>query len=247
MPAYRLLAKLIVYYAALTAVIATILWLSPGLQDYLPIGQARVLIAETDGVEAFGRAATGTAHPGTFAASMVWLVAAVIGALLAALPVSWVYMEIRNPADYDQSLIDTIVVLPLIVTTIVVVVQNSLALAFSLAGIAGAARYRNSLKSSGDLLFILLAIGLGLAVGIGALELALVSSAMFNMVFVVLWSSNYGERKDMKRFLSDFEHLDAAAAAGGPTATVTTTTSTAVVAEITETTTEPRPSLGRDS
>ena len=152
--------------------------------------------------------------------------------MLASLPVSWVYMKIRNPADYDQSLIDTIVVLPLVVTSIVVVVQNSLALSFSLAGIAGAARYRNTLKSSGDLLFILLAIGIGLSAGIGAVELAIVSSAAFNFCFVALWYTNYGERQDMKRFLSEFEHPHGHP---HPEPGGTVTTTTAVVAEVTET------------
>ncbi len=99
---------------------------------------------------------------------------AIIGALLAALPVSWVYMAVRSGDEYDQSLVNTILVLPMVVTGIVIIVQNSLALAFSLAGIAGAVRFRNSLKSSGDALFILLAVAIGLSAGIGAVELAAV-------------------------------------------------------------------------
>ena len=81
-------------------------------------------------------------------------------------------MGVRNDDEYDQSLINTILVLPMVVTGIVIIVQNSLALAFSLAGIAGAVRFRNSLKSSGDALFILLAVAIGLSAGIGAVELA---------------------------------------------------------------------------
>ncbi|MFX8477750.1 hypothetical protein ABTL82_20090, partial [Acinetobacter baumannii] len=76
----------------------------------------------------------------SLAGSLMWLSTAVIGALVTALPISWVYMEVRDEEQYDQSLIDTIVILPLVVTGIVVIVQHSLALSFSLAGIAGAAR-----------------------------------------------------------------------------------------------------------
>ena len=60
-------------------------------------------------------------------------------------------MGIRNDDEYDQSLINTILVLPMVVTGIVIIVQNSLALAFSLAGIAGAVRFRNSLKARATL------------------------------------------------------------------------------------------------
>ena len=239
MAAYRLLGKLLIYYAVLAAVVAVATSFL-GWQDYLPIGRVQALIGETGtaplvpGVAASVPAAVKLAHMTSLGPSIVWLIAGVAGALLAALPVSWVYMEVRNPGDYDQSLIDTIVVLPLVVTSIVIVVQHSLALSFSLAGIAGAARYRNTLKSSGDLLFILLSIGIGLSTGIGALELALVTSAAFNLCFIILWTTGYGERADMKRYLADAHgnghghHHDG----GG---TVTATTTAAIVTEVTET------------
>ena len=133
---------------------------------------------------------------------------AIIAAIIVSLPVSWVYMTVRGGQEYDQSLVNTIIVLPMVVTGIVIIVQNSLALAFSLAGIAGAVRFRNSLKSSGDALFILLAVGIGLSAGIGAIELAAVISIAFNYCFAVLWITEYGERAGMKRFLADYDGVD---------------------------------------
>src|SRR6476469_9454160 len=114
-------------------------------------------------------------------------------------------MTVRGGDEYDQSLVNTIIVLPMVVTGIVIIVQNSLALAFALAGIAGAVRFRNSLKSSGDALFILLSVATGLSAGIGAIELAAVVSVAFNYCFVVLWITEYGERESMKRFLRDYD------------------------------------------
>ena len=90
-------------------------------------------------------------------------------------------------------------ILPIVVTSIIIIVQNSLALAFSIAGIAAAVRFRNSLKSSGDALFILLSVGIGLSAGIGALELAIVMSVAFNYVFLILWVTDYGDRHDIKK------------------------------------------------
>jgi hypothetical protein len=112
---------------------------------------------------------------------------------------------VRAGDDYDQSLVNTIIVLPMVVTGIVVIVQNSLALAFALAGIAGAVRFRNSLKSSGDALFILLSVATGLSAGIGAVELAAIISIAFNYCFALLWVTEYGEREGMKRFLADYD------------------------------------------
>lgn len=211
--AFRLLGSLLLYYALMSVGLLVVLWLYPSLQDILPIGRVQGLLAQAgelkglpDGVAELTTAAVPQPERLTFIDSLVWLAVAILGALLAALPVSWVFMNIRNPSDYDQSLVDTIVMLPLVVTSIVVIVQHSLALAFSLAGIAGAARYRNTLKSSGDLLFILLSISIGLAAGIGAVELAMLSSAAFSLVFVLLWMTRYGERSEMKRFLVEVDH-----------------------------------------
>ena len=72
-------------------------------------------------------------------------------------------------------------------------------------------RFKNSLKSSGDALFILLSVGIGLAAGSGAVELALVMSIAFNAVFLALWLTEYGEREGMKRYLADYQMDEGAA------------------------------------
>ncbi len=211
MSALTLLARLAFYYAILAALVLLALWIYPPLQDSLPVGRVEGLLAEAGDFNVSLGSIKGEDHgasplkniPG-FAGSLIWLAAALFGALSASWPVSQVYMNVRSSEDYDQSLVDTILVLPLVVTSIVVIVQHSLALAFSLAGIAGAARFRNTLKSSGDMLFILLSIGIGLSAGIGAVELAILSSAVFNLVFIMLWYTRYGERENAKRFLGDY-------------------------------------------
>jgi hypothetical protein len=211
MPALKLLARLAIYYAIMAAFILLAIWIYPPLQDSLPIGRVEGLLAEAGDLNVPLKNIQQVDHgdsplkriPG-FAGSLIWLATALFGALFASWPVSQVYMNVRSNEDYDQSLVDTILVLPLVVTSIVVIVQHSLALAFSLAGIAGAARFRNTLKSSGDMLFILLSIGIGLSAGIGAVELAILSSAVFNLVFIMLWYTRYGERENAKRFLGDY-------------------------------------------
>ena len=63
-------------------------------------------------------------------------------------------------------------------------------------------------ESSGDALYILLSVGIGLASGIGAVELAFVMAMAFNICFVLLWVTEYGEREGMKRFMTDFDGPD---------------------------------------
>jgi len=216
MRASRLLVQLIVYYIALFLVVWLVLSSLPEFRSYLPIGGAEQLINPSEGKGNALQSVVESAHVKTLGQSIGWLATAILGALITALPVSWVYMSTRTAEEYDQSLISSIIILPIVVTSIVIVVQNSLALAFALGGIAGAVRFKNSLKSSGDALYILLSVGIGLASGIGAVELALVMSIGFNVCFVALWISEYGEREGMKRYMVDFDNDGAPPAAPPP-------------------------------
>jgi len=204
MRATRLLIKLTIYYAVIGIAVFAAIKIWPAITGWLPIGGVEQLITQPSKNPLHATEAVRAAHVSNLGQSLFWLTVAVIGALLTSLPVSWVYMGIRNDEEYDQSLINTILVLPMVVTGIVIIVQNSLALAFSLAGIAGAVRFRNSLKSSGDALFILLAVAIGLSAGIGAVELAALLTVAFNYTFIALWISEYGERAGMKRYMSDY-------------------------------------------
>ena len=204
MRATRLLIQLIAYYVILSGVVFLLLRSFPNLIHYLPIGGAEQLINSGGSKSKAIEAVTQAAQVKTLGASLGWMAVALVGVLLTALPVSWVYMATRSGDEYDQSLISSILILPVVVASIVIVVQHSLALAFALGGIAGAVRFKNSLKSSGDALYILLSVGIGLASGIGAVELALVMSVAFNFCFVALWVSEYGEREGMKRYMTDF-------------------------------------------
>jgi hypothetical protein len=204
MRATKLFIQLTVYYLVIFGGAWLVIHNNPEMQSYLPIGGAQELINSGGGKSNTLEAVATASQVKSLGQSLGWMAVAILGALITSLPVTWIYMGTRTSEEYDQSLISSILILPAVVTSIVVVVQHSLALAFALGGIAGAVRFKNSLKSSGDALYILLSVGVGLAAGIGAVELALVMSLAFNYCFVLLWVTEYGEREGMKRFMSDF-------------------------------------------
>ena len=124
----------------------------------------------------------------------VWVTgASVLGALLIMLPVAWTYILIKRDAGYEESVVHTLLILPVAVAGIVTVVQGSLALAFSLAGIVAAVRFRTTLDDTKDAVYVFLAIGVGLAAGVQALGVALALSVVFNAVNLVLWKLNFGD------------------------------------------------------
>jgi len=198
----HLFFKLTIYYLAITAFVAAGLTLFPELKDYLPIGGAKALLGDLSrDKDPFTAIETGANQVSTLNGSLLWMIIATTGAALTILPVSWIYMSIRKRGDYDQSLVETIMILPVAVTCLVILVHNSLALAFGLGGIVNIVRFRNTLKSTGDALYVLVAIGIGLSAGVGAMEVAIVMSVAFNYYFLILWITDYGGRKGTRRYM----------------------------------------------
>lgn len=121
-----------------------------------------------------------------------WLTAlvAMVGAVLLMLPIVWAYVATRERRRVDRSVVTTITLLPLAVSAILVIVQDSLAVAFSLAGIAGLVRFRNALDDTKDAMYVFVAIAVGLGAGVGALEASAALSGLYNLVVIALWKWN---------------------------------------------------------
>lgn len=115
-----------------------------------------------------------------------------IAAVALAIPIARVYAVAKQPSGCDRSVVQTLIILPVAVAAIAMMVQNSLPLAFSLAGIVAAVRFRNTLKDATDAVYIFVAIGIGLAAGIQAFTVATVMSLLFTMIVLTMASLKVG-------------------------------------------------------
>ncbi len=196
------------YYVVLFAIVAALVVLLPAVRNVLPVGGIDALTsnpplsaaalsdAVKDGSGATLEALANESAPlagtgGGWLNRMITLFTAMTGALLLMLPVSWVYRSIHRDEVHDRSLDETTLVLPAVVAGIVVIVQHSLALAFSLAGIVAGVRFRRALTDTFDTLFILTAIGVGIAAGTRSMEIAVVLSVFF--CYATMLVSAYGD------------------------------------------------------
>src|SRR5262245_23811644 len=102
-----------------------------------------------------------------------------IATLVLMLPVTWVYMSARRTKRHNQSVVETLIILPIVVAAIVLIVRNSLALAFSLAGVVAAVRFRTTLRDTRDTVFIFLAIGIGFSAGVQVITVGAIASVVF--------------------------------------------------------------------
>jgi len=196
----RLFFRLNVFYGLLFGVSWLAHVLIPDISSHLPIGTIDRLMSYGD-TESFTGVEIHASRVVNEFDSLIWLITAVCGAVLLMVPVSWTYISIREKTQMDQSLLQSMIVLPIAVTGIVLVVHNSLALAFSLTGVVAAVRYRTTLKSTADSLFIFMAVAVGLSAGIGMLIIASVMTVIFCYTFLLLWKLNYGFRKEAKQYM----------------------------------------------
>jgi hypothetical protein len=119
------------------------------------------------------------------------VMASMVASILLSVPVAWIYLLTRAKRGYQQSVVQLLIILPLVVAGIVVMVKYSLALAFSLAGIVAAVRFRNTLDDSKDAVYVFLATAVGLAAAVN-IPVAAVISILFNATMLVLWATDFG-------------------------------------------------------
>lgn len=194
----RMSIRISIYYAILTVAVALAVAFVPNFTDQLPLGgvgeiadygsygvydlEEALVSADDDELEEIVTETTRA----RLARGPIWLQGAttlfyaMASTLLLMLPVSWVYKAIHTDSVYDHSIDTTTLVLPAVVAGIVTVVQHSLALAFSLAGIVAGVRFRRALSDTFDTLFILASIGVGIAAGVKSIEIAIVLTVFFN-------------------------------------------------------------------
>ena len=186
--ASNIVLRVVLYYAALV-VLARLLWADLPRTQAIPQTALDALIGLGP---AGGKALKNAAGPPMSQATLAATVAlAMIGAALLSLPVAWVYILTRAKRGYQQSVVQTLLVLPVVVAGVVVLVKYSAALAFGLAGIVAAVRFRNTLDDSKDAVYIFLAVAIGLAAAV-EVPVAFVISIIFNTVVLLLWYSDFG-------------------------------------------------------
>ena len=193
-PTARHLASLAVYYLLMAAAIGVVDRALPaiGAPAPAPALTGASLAAEEKLLKHEAKAAALTPTPAEGRSRAILRpLSAMVGAILLALPVAWVYLITRRKKGFTQSIVHTLIVLPVAVAGIMALVQNSLPLAFSLAGIA-ALRFRNTLDDTKDAVYLFVATGIGIAAAVGQLDYGLALSLVFCVAVLVLWWSDVG-------------------------------------------------------
>lgn len=182
------------------------LWI-PEIDPYLPVGGIEELVqrgqVDLQQVEVI----SSVFHE---APRISRLAFAILCATLLMAPITWIYFITTGDKNIDRSFAQTILLLPIIVAGIATIVQNSLPLAFSLAGVVAAVRFRFTLDEPSHTLYIFAAITIGLGAGISAIGISTVVSITFVYATLLLWRLDYGRNLNSPffSFLTGRDHQD---------------------------------------
>jgi uncharacterized protein DUF4956 len=184
------LVRVVAYYVLLFATTAVFVQLVPGAGELFSGGlQQSVADTQTGMPNLINTQAPLFQSPLGLPLSEVFGMTAAFALML---PVTWIYVMTRRRKGFRQSVVQTLIILPIVVAGVVFMVKNSLALAFSLGGIVAAVSFRNTLRDTKDAVYIFLGTGVGLAAGIQSVPLAAALSITFNVIILILWYTDFG-------------------------------------------------------
>lgn len=123
--------------------------------------------------------------------------AVALGMLLAFLSgqaVAWTYMFTHPGLSYSRSFVNSLIVIPIIVSLVMQVLANNLVTAFGLMAIFAIVRFRNILRDTLDTSFVLASLVLGMAAGSQKYATTILGCIFIILVFVYLRVTNFGAR-----------------------------------------------------
>lgn len=200
----RLIIRLSVYFVVLiTLIAATVIYDSDTLR-FMPFGGTDALDRASGGVEieitqsrlaaagAPGAQRIGPVTPDVVGGTILFLASTLLSTVLIMIPITWTYTATSFDTGPSKVFVRALLVLPICASTVVLLIQDSLALAFGLAALVAAVRFRVALNETIDGIYIFAAICVGLSAGIGYLGVGAVMAMFFCLTSAILWHIDYG-------------------------------------------------------
>lgn len=119
-----------------------------------------------------------------------------------------VYRTTHKGLSYSQSFTVSLVLISFFIAAIVMVIGNSLALAFAAFGAVSLIRFRTAIKDARDIAFVLLAVAIGFASGTGSYIIAVSTTGFGLLIVYILARTNFGSIRKYDYVLSFSTHTD---------------------------------------
>jgi hypothetical protein len=108
--------------------------------------------------------------------------------------IAWTYMATHRGLSYSRSFVNSLVVIPMIVTVVMMVLNNNLVTAFGLMAVFAVVRFRNILRDTLDTSYVLCVLAVGMASGTQRFSLAVIATSTLALAMFYLWFTGFGSR-----------------------------------------------------
>ncbi len=128
--------------------------------------------------------------PANWAAIVLGLLLAFAGGHIIA----WVYMFTHSGLSYSRSFVNSLIIMPVIVSLVMMILSNNLITAFGMMAVFAIVRFRNILRDTLDTTYILTVIVIGMASGSQKFASAIIGCLLMSLALIYLWYSSFGSR-----------------------------------------------------
>ncbi len=116
--------------------------------------------------------------------------------------IAWVYVWTHTGMSYSQMYTASLLAIPVLVSLLMLLMSQNIAMAFGLFAVFAIVRFRNVLKDTRDTTFILWAITEGVAIGTQRHSTALIGCVFLTIVFFYMRFVSFGGRHRFDVILS---------------------------------------------
>jgi hypothetical protein len=115
-------------------------------------------------------------------------------AFLGGMVIAATYIVTHRGLSYSRAFVNSLVVIPMVVTVVMMVLNNNLVTAFGLMAVFAIVRFRNILRDTLDTSYVLCVLVVGMACGTQRFSLAVIATASLVAVMFFLWYTAFGSR-----------------------------------------------------
>jgi uncharacterized membrane protein YhiD involved in acid resistance len=105
--------------------------------------------------------------------------------------IGFVYRKTHKNVSYSQSYVQTLVIVGMVISLIMLVVGSNIARAFALVGALSVIRFRNAIKETRDVGFIFLVMAIGMTTGTRFYLLAIAATIAICLVLLLMHRFNW--------------------------------------------------------
>ena len=128
--------------------------------------------------------------------------AAIFLSFILTLIIAIVYRLTHTGARYSQSFVQTIIIMGVVVSVIMIVIGNNIAVAFGLVGAFSIIRFRSAMSDPKDIAFIFFGMAAGISSGLGYYMIAILFTFSLVLIIFFLYKTNFGSVPNVKKRLT---------------------------------------------